>query len=171
MKGAGLPPSVNNLKLQLTDTSTTIHRVAIVEFNKTGTASILVQSGDRIWTHGAREALETQLRRYESRFLKVAFNDVFSINALIFTLALIFLPDMSLAQRVPFMALALCALGIAYWMQRRFRTNTIWLDDTRRDALRSHRASVLVALVSLAVGGVITLTASLVQVYWPRWFP
>ena len=99
MKSASLPSNVSNLKLQLTDTSATIHKLAIVEFNKNGTTTILVQSGDRIWTHGAREAIETYLRRKESWFKKIIFNDNYSVNALIFTIAIIFLPDMTLPQR------------------------------------------------------------------------
>jgi hypothetical protein len=171
MKSASLPASVNNLKLQLTDTSTSIHHVAIVEFNRNGTTSILVQSGDRIWTHGAREALESHLRRHESWFKKLVFNEVYSINALIFTVALIFLPDMTLLQRIPFMILALFGLALALWMQRRLRTNIIWLDETKRDNLRSYRANISIALMSVGIGAAISLLAAFVQLYWPKWFP
>lgn len=171
IQSSSLPHSINNLKLQLADTSTPIHRIAIVELHKNGETSILVQSGDRIWTHGAREALETHLRRHRSRFRRIFSNDTFSLNALLFTLALILLPDMSFWQRVIFMIVVFTGLVITYNVQRKLKTNAIFLDDTKRDALQTYRSNIIMGVTAIVVGAAITLAASLIQYYWPLWFP
>jgi hypothetical protein len=165
-KKGDLPRRVDNLKLQLSDTSTEIHKLATVEFLKDGSTSILVQSGDRTWTHGAREALESHLRKHTSNLRRWLLNDYLNINTFLFVFSLIFLPDMSMSQRIVYMVVVIGLLLGSNALRFRLRANSVWLDDTKRSAFVAQRTNVAVTLLGVVIGGAIAMAAALVQVLW-----
>ena len=69
------------------------------------------------------------------------------------------------------MLLVLGILAAALWAQRHLKTNIIWLDDTRKDTLRSFRANIFIALISVGITAVVSLLATFIQLYWPKLFP